>query len=98
MKTPLPSRFEYPRTTRVIYDRATGEIVHIHYVVILPKAEVPDEDHLDAEAVSQASRFSKRPGAGLQALKVEASEFQASVRYRVNLETRKLQPIEETPR
>jgi hypothetical protein len=98
MKTPLPSRFEYPRTTRVIYDRASGEIVHIHHVVILPKAEAPDEEHLDADAVALASRFSKRPGAELLALKVESSEFQADARYRVNPETRKLQQIGEAPR
>jgi hypothetical protein len=98
MKTPLPSQFEYPRITRVVYDSESGDIVHVHHVVILPNANGPDEDHLDAEAVSLASQFSKRPGAALQALKVESSEFQEGARYRVNPETRKLQQISEPAR
>lgn len=93
MSTRPPARLEYPRTIRVIYDSKTGEVVHTHHVVVLPDAQVPSDEHLDAHAIALASKFSKRSEQTLKVLQVKSEDFDDNATYRVHPETQQLKKV-----
>jgi len=97
MNKTLPRRLETPRTITVVYDAATGEVVHSHHVVVLPRAKAPREEQIEVDALSLAAKYSQRDVASLKALRVESNDFEDGVAYKVNLKATKLEKVEEEP-
>jgi hypothetical protein len=85
-----PEPIDYPKITRVVYDVATGYIVHIHQVMALPGAEVPDGIDIDAQARSLASQISGKSEEELGVLNVKAEEVKSEVGYAVDLDAHRL--------
>lgn len=79
----------------IVYDRATGEILHTHEVITLPGAHPPDEKELAAEALALASEGSGKKAQGLDILRVDRQRMkvQRGLRYKVDVKRRHL--IEE---
>ena len=84
-KTP-PKPLDLPLNIRVVYDAKTGQIVHTHYVVILPHAHAPSEKQLDADALNLASKHSKRSANYIKVLRVKSEEFKPGLVYHVALD------------
>lgn len=66
----------------VVYDTASGEIVHTHRVVTLEGGQEPSADEIAADAVSLASDR-RGSGDGLDALHASHDALQPGRRYRV---------------
>src|ERR1700732_1521412 len=74
--------------TRVIFDRETGEILHIHQAVALPGIKFPDENKLRASAVDLASRTTGRPVQQMDVLSVREEELKTGTKYKVNVQNK----------
>jgi electron transfer flavoprotein alpha/beta subunit len=85
-----PEPIDYPKVTRVVYDKATGRIVHTHQVMALPGAEIPSGIDIDAQARSLASRISGQSEEELDVLNVQPGEARSEVAYAVDLGTHRL--------
>jgi len=84
-KTP-PKPLDLPLSVRVIYDAQTGQIVHTHYVVVLPHAHAPSEAQLDRDALNLARKVAKRLPDHMKVLRVKSGGFNPGVVYRVALD------------
>jgi len=60
---------------RVVYDKATGRIVHTHHTLVVPGAAVPSDEDIDAAAINHASRVIKGDPSGLATLRVPPAEL-----------------------
>jgi hypothetical protein len=78
--------------TRVIYDRQSGEILHVHQAVSLPGIKFPDENELKASAMDLASRATGRHVHQMDVLTVQEEELKPGTRYKVNLRDKCLVP------
>jgi hypothetical protein len=76
--------------TRVIYDRETGEILHVHQSVALPEIKLPGEDELRASAIDLASKMTGRPVQQMDVISVREEELKAGTKYIVNVQDKRL--------
>ena len=76
--------------TRVIYDRETGEILHVHQALAVPGVKLPDESELKAAALDLASQTTGRPVEQMDVLSVREEELRPRTRYQVNVQDRRL--------
>ncbi len=76
--------------TRVIYDRETGEILHVHQALAVPGAKLPDERELQYSALDLASQMTGRPAEQMAVLSVREEELNSRIRYKVNVHDRRL--------
>jgi hypothetical protein len=76
----------------IVYDRATGEIVHIHEALIFPNAQAPQEDKILADALALASEMNQRDASDLATLRLARDTIQEEprMRYRVDINTLRL--------
>jgi len=74
--------------TRVIYDRETGEILHVHQAIALPGIKFPDENELRASAIDVASRMTGRPVEQMDVLCVREEELKTGAKYKVNVQNK----------
>ena len=94
---------EGDRTTVVVYERATGDIVHIHEVVTERGGKHPSQKAIEAAAVEYAlegPRGRQLSAKGVAALQLkERFEALPEHDYRVDLKTRRLvrSPVRPTP-
>jgi len=84
------SRRELQLSERVVYDKGTGEIVHVHQTVWPPDLAPPEESTIDAEARRVAAQVTKRGDDALDVLPVKLATLEADVTYTVDLRTKKL--------
>jgi hypothetical protein len=79
-------------TTFVVYRRSDGRIVHTHYVIAAPGAEVPGTDRMAGEA-AELARDIAGSGEGesdVGVLQVEARELRSGAQYVVDVEAQRL--------
>jgi hypothetical protein len=86
-----------PRTVFVVYDGSTGEVLHSHHVVVLPKAKTPSDERLEADALSFARKHSKADADSMKVLRVQSDEFVNGVLYKVNVGTTRLERVLDEP-
>jgi hypothetical protein len=79
--------------TCVIFDPATGRIVHTHHVVTLPGATSASPEEVEQRAWQRASAAGHDPSA-LRAIHVDSEQLNRSASYRVDVTTLKLIAIE----
>jgi hypothetical protein len=70
----------------VVYNEATGEIIHSHQIVTLPGATPPTEKELEDEALTLASGNSNNPKIRMAVLPVRIDDFRPDGIYKVNLD------------
>jgi hypothetical protein len=77
---------------RIVYDKGTGQIVHIHHTLVVPGAHMPSNEDIDGDAMSHASRLAQRPPSELAILSVHPAELSdlRRKRYAVDTSTGKL--------
>ncbi|MGY1760446.1 hypothetical protein ACI79G_12830 [Geodermatophilus sp. SYSU D00779] len=76
--------------TRIYYDTASGEVVHIHRVAVGPGQEVDFELQVAIDAFDEWLRL--QHGAELKVLDVEDSDIPTEGPIRVNISSRALVP------
>jgi hypothetical protein len=74
--------------TRVIYDRETGEILHIHQAVVLPGVRFPDENELRASAIDLASRNTGTSREQLDVIRVQEEDLKTNTKYQVDVQNK----------
>src|SRR5215211_8577277 len=83
--------------TFLIYDAASGEIVHGHKVVVLPFGESPSDEELMRQALDTAEQVTKRRGPSLKALAVRDDQLEPGATYRVDPRSQKLERTDKRP-
>lgn len=85
----------------VVYDNRTGKILHVHESTALEGAKIPGDRTLEKRAVELAQRLSgDRLGAAatrLSVLTVAAAEVDQAARMKVDVKTRTLVTLPDTP-
>lgn len=77
--------------TFLIYDAASGEIVHGHKVLTLPYGKAASEKELLAQALDIAAQVTGRRSSDLRVLAVAEDELEPGSIYRVDPRTGRLQ-------
>jgi len=80
------------RAIAVIYDPATGDIVHGHYCEADSNEDLPNKEALEQAALEYAKRHAKK-GVDLskaRVLSVDAASFRMNHKYRVDPKLKKL--------
>jgi hypothetical protein len=80
-------------TIVVLYDPATGEIVHLHYYAVDPDAELPAPETLERTAYEHAARHGRKfhRDRRVSVLHVDPQNFRmGAALYKVDLEKRVL--------
>lgn len=88
-----PGPIDYPKITKVVYDKATGDIVHTHQVMALPGVQIPSGIDIDAQARVLASRISGKSEEELDVLNVQPEQVRSDAAYAVDLDTNRLVEI-----
>jgi hypothetical protein len=81
--------------TFLIYDAASGEIVHGHKVLVLPFGDSPSDEELVHQALDTAEQVTKRKGSSLKALAVKDEQLEPGAAYRVDPRSQKLERVEK---
>lgn len=76
--------------TRVIYNRETGEILHIHQASTLPGGRLPGEDELIACAIDVASRSTGVSGEQMDVIRVREEDLTPKIKYMVDVQSKRL--------
>lgn len=76
--------------TKLVYNNETGEIIHVHSVMVTPEAETPSDAAVEAEARSLACDISGTPERNAEVLTVNLDELDRGATYAVDLTTRRL--------
>jgi hypothetical protein len=71
--------------TRVVYDRQTGDILHVHQFISLPGVLLPNAAELSAVACDLASRITGKSIEHMGVLAVEEDELKNDANYRVDV-------------
>ena len=85
-----PSRSELHVSTRIVYDKTSGDIVHVHQAVWRPDREPPPSSAIDADARRNAAKIRKCAEDTLDVLPVDFDKFDIKVAYSVDLRTKQL--------
>jgi len=87
---PDQSRSELQLSERIVYDKATGELVHVHRVLWRPDREAPAASVIDAEARRIAAQVGKCPEDTLDVLPVKLETLESDAAYAVDLQKKQL--------
>lgn len=87
---PDRSRWEMHRAERMVYDKASGDVVHVHQVMWPPDAKAPPESVIDADARHAAAKVTQRGEDTLDVLAVKLESLERNTGYAVDLQTKKL--------
>jgi RecB family endonuclease NucS len=87
---PDRSRWEMQRAERIVYDKANGEVVHVHQVMWPPDRKAPAESVIDADARHVAAKVAQRAEDTLDVLPVKLESLERNTGYAVDLRTKKL--------
>ena len=80
-------------STRVVYDKKTGAVVHVHRAVSFPGAKGRDDAGLDSRALELAGHMTKRKAAEIAVLRVENDQLQPDRHYKVDMKRASLVAI-----
>lgn len=81
--------------TLVVFDRTTGDIVHVHHLMIAPGVRAPEEAQVAAEALRMAEQVGERAQAELDTISVNDSDLAPRKRLKVDVTSRRLVAIDE---
>ena len=92
MSTLTDSKFGTPTSRQicVIYDPATGQIVHTHQHVTYPGGAKVTASEVEAEGLAVLGRRLKTDVKGLHTLHVDPKEYQEGSRYRIDPASQRL--------
>lgn len=71
--------------TRIVYDRETGEIIHIHQALALPGGKLPDENELRCSAIDLASRETGTSGEKMDVIRIREDDLNNNTKYSVDV-------------
>ena len=77
-------------SARVVYNRTTGDIVHVHQALWPPYREAPKAAAIDAEALRVAAEASKSSRDALDVLTVELETLETKGHYAVDVRKKAL--------
>ena len=78
---------------RVVFDRVSGDILHIHMIAAVSGGLLPSDEELNTMAISFAVAASNRLEEEVDVLVIKRDELKSGVRYRVDPQTRCLEPV-----
>lgn len=83
-------------SARVVYEKNSGKIVHIHKTMWRPEREPPAPSEIDAHARRVASTVLGQTEDRLEVLAVELDELENDTTYAVDIRTKRLVKTERT--
>jgi hypothetical protein len=86
----LGNRSGLQTSARVVYEKNSGKIVHIHKTVWRPEMEPPAPSEIDAHARRVASKVLGETEDRLEVLAVELDQLETDAIYAVDIQTRKV--------
>jgi hypothetical protein len=75
--------------TGLVYDRETGEILHVHEVTLMQGGKLPNEKDLKASVISLTRKSINRPGTDMDVIFVQ-EELVPGKKYRVDVQGKRL--------
>ena len=75
---------------RVVYDKTSGDIVHLHQTLWRAGHQAPATSHVDAEARRLAVKIAGRPEHTLAVLAADLDKLDHESTYAVDLQTKEL--------
>jgi hypothetical protein len=102
-KSQVPgSRTVLETSVRVVYEKASGKIVHIHKAMWRPQRKPPPSSDIDADALRVASKVRGRAANQLDVLVVKLDQLEPKGIYAVDTKAKKLvktkPALEDRPR
>ncbi|CAN5843566.1 hypothetical protein BH20ACI4_BH20ACI4_18610 [soil metagenome] len=85
---PIESSSSRRIDTRIIFDRKTGEIIHIHQTSVLPGGKLPDENELRDSAIDLASRSTGTSGEQMEVISVREEDLRNNTKYKVDVKNK----------
>jgi hypothetical protein len=79
-----------PVATFVIYDRASGEVLHTHHVAGAPGALLPERDEIVRAVLEHAALTTKREPDALACLEVDPNALRPRTAFRVDVAAQRL--------
>jgi hypothetical protein len=90
-KSQVPgSRTVLETSARVVYEKATGKIIHIHKAMWRQQRKPPSSSDIDADALRVASKVLGRAEKQLDVLVVELDQLELKATYTVDTKSKKL--------
>jgi hypothetical protein len=83
--------------TTVVYDRVTGEIIHLHHTAVFERALTPSEDEMVREALTQAEQ-ARADLSRVSSLFLGSRLLNPDYEYRVDPDTRTLIEVSRSAR
>jgi hypothetical protein len=78
------------RSSHVVYDKTTGEIVHVHHVAVVPGATAPSDEDNEASAIKWATTVTRRNTQDVATISIDRSDMRRGHRYAVDISEKKL--------
>jgi hypothetical protein len=82
------------RSARIVYDKASGKIVHMHKTMWRRETEAPSASEIDADARRTASKVQGLEEGTLDILTVNLDELDRNTKYGVDIRTKNLLKLE----
>jgi len=76
-----------------VYDRNTGDIIHIFHMEVLPGAAVPKDFDPRKDALATTARLTKKGENELGIIEVDRGLIARNIHYRVDPESRQLREV-----
>ena len=90
-KSQVPgSRTVLETSVRVVYEKASGKIMHIHKAMWRPERQAPPSSDIDADARRVASKVRGMPESQLDVLAVKLDQLEPKAVYAVDIKAKKL--------
>jgi hypothetical protein len=90
-KSQVPgSRTVLETSVRVVYEKASGKIIHIHRAMWRPHREPPPSSDIDADALRVASKVRGKAENQLDVLAVKVAQLEPKAIYAVDTKAKKL--------
>lgn len=90
-KSQVPgSRTVLETAVRVVYEKASGKIVHVHKAMWKSQRQAPPSADIDADALRVASKVLGRAESHLDVLAAELDHLKPEAHYAVDTATKKL--------
>jgi hypothetical protein len=77
----------------VVYDKVTGNIVHIHHTIIVPGAIAPSDKEIEASAMRLATKTTGRNAAELAMISIDRNDLRRGHHYSVDVTKKELRSL-----
>jgi len=74
----------------LVYDRKSGDVLHVHHIAILPGMTMPPESELEQFLAQHGAQKTSRSASQIGAVRCKKKDLSNPSRYRVDPKTRRI--------